>query len=539
MTKRSALATSEAPTPIGVAKASTPDPLARPAAAAVRLRASRWLAFVALLALAAWQAPVFAGDPYVIDPAFPWHGFNPNNFAVSATLPNQSSAGKKIARLSDGTLVVASLVKKLDGTQVNSLWNIGLTRYDPVSGLALPWPNRTPAYNGLRPWDIVFPNSATAKVGWIQSVKVLDGNILVAINWHHSSSDIDVRVLVFGEDGSYKSDFLAFGALVAEYVGGMDVYQTTSSNGPEIIRTNAVVVAATKAGSPPRSVFKRLELNANGTLTDKTGVVALDTHYCAATTRDCEPAGVAAGSQLLMSMAPKIYVLNRVFESGKGYFMVTRVSANGVADPSWSGQRIGGIAGTSLWAEAIAVRSLFTPQGLQDEIFVASERTRTCRNGMEVDRLGNTGANTHWTDVGGSDLADPSLCIALSTTSSYPTSLALDGDRLALAGFDVTHQLFGAEDDVDVAFTILDVSNGGLSLQNKQVFPYGDGITRFAHSGAWGVTPTDGGNFALAGDARYFLTEADGSASKTTSFLLGVMPDDRIFSDDFGDPDIP
>ena len=511
--------------PRSIGRSRTTDWLPTGVASGIVARTRGLLAGIALLALLTWQAVAFAADPYVADPAFPWQGFNANAFGVPLTGPNQSNAGRKVAKLADGKLVVASLVKKLDGSQANGLWNLGLTRYDPETGLALPWSNRDAAYSGIKPWDIVYPNTAAAGYNWIQSVKVLDGHILVAVNRQFSGSDVDVYVLVFGEDGSFQSSTGIFTTSAAEHVGGMDAYQTLTSVGVQIIRTNTVVVAATKLGSPSRPLFRRLELNANGSLTDKTGVVALNTHYCADTTRDCEPAGVALGVQLLQSTSPYIYVLNRVFESGIGYFTVTRVNANGTADASWSGQRIYGIGDASLWAEAIAVRPGFQ----NDEIFVASERKLSCRNGIEVDRLDQHGENTSWASVGGSDSSNPTFCLLLSR--SYPNALAIDGDRLALAGFDATSPLLLGEENVDAALSILDIRGDALKLQNKQVFSYADD-ERLAHSGAWDVLPTGRGRFVLAGDGRHFASEIDGSAGKTFSFLLGVRPD-RLFGDGF------
>lgn len=514
---------------IGASRASdspTPGTVSR---TAPRMR--RWLVGFALVVLSAWQATAFASDPYAPDLDFPWQGFNPNAFGVSLTTANQSSAGKKIARLSDGTLVVASLVKKLDGSQTNGLWNVGITRYDPVTGLALAWPNRDAAYSGIKPWDVLYPNTATATFGWIQSVKVLNGYILVAVNNQFTANDVDTRVLVFGEDGSFKSYAAAFTSTANEYVGGMEAYQVVTSNGTQIIVSNVVIVVATKAGSPARPVFKRFELNASGILTDKTGVVALNTHYCGNTTIDCEPAGIALSDQILQSVAPSIYVLNRVIESNKKYFTVTRVSANGVASSSWTGYRIGSVNNKDLWAESIAVRSSF---GQGDTVFVASELTRQCRNGIEVDRLTDSGVNNGWIDLGGSETSDPTICVAVGGSSSYPTALAISDNRLALAGFDVwqTGVIGTGEDDVDVALTIFDIGTG-LKLQNKQLFPYEDDTARYAHSGAWGVIPTSNGRFVLAGDGRYPATATDGSAGKTFSFVLGVRPD-RIFGDTFG-----
>lgn len=506
-----------------------PRPACKPRLAAAA-RARTWLAAIALLALSAWQATAFAGDPYMIDPAFPWQGFNANHFGVSLTAPNQSNAGKKIATLSDGTLVVASLVKKLDGSQTNPYWNIGLTRYDPVSGLALPWPNRTPAYAGIMPWDIVCPNEPSARFSWIQDIKVIDGRILVVANraYEQDESDIDVRVVVFGEDGSFKSTNTVFGTGAAEYVGGMETYQTVTSVGQQIVRTNHVVVAAIRSGNPPRPLFRRYELTAAGMLEDRTGVVNLNTHYCANTQLDCQPAGVALGAQALQDVHPKIYVLNRVHEAGRGYFSVTRVNQNGVADSTWYGRLVGGNAASSIVANAIAVRTT----GPEEQVYVASNRHRSCRDGMEIDSLDNDGDLHHYIDVGGSDNTNPGACALLS--SSFSTALAIDGDRLALVGFDERYGGMGApEPDVDATLSIVDIGNAGLTLQNHQVFGYEDATTRYAHSGAWGVVATGDGRFVLAGDGRYFATETDGSAGKTFSFILGLMPGDQIFASGF------
>lgn len=103
-----------------------------------RLAHQACLGFIAvvLLLVSAMPSKALPVDTYAPDSAFPWHGFNPNAFGVSLSPPHQSNLGQKIAKLSDGTLV-ASLVKKLDGSQDNGLWNLGLTRYDSITGYAL------------------------------------------------------------------------------------------------------------------------------------------------------------------------------------------------------------------------------------------------------------------------------------------------------------------------------------------------------------------------------------------------------------------
>lgn len=482
-----------------------------------RLAHQACLGFIAvvLLLVSAMPSKALPVDTYAPDPAFPWHGFNPNAFGVSLSPPHQSNLGQKIAKLSDGTLV-ASLVKKLDGSQDNGLWNLGLTRYDSITGYALAWPNRTAPYLGVKPWDIVYPNTASVRFNQIQSLEVIDGRILVAIS--EQFVDTYVKVLVFGEDGSLKKASAPFSWPIAQHRLRMAAYQTDATIGNQIIRTTQVVMTSTRA-TDSRPFFMRFKLDAGGALIDETGMVTLTAHDCAISLAYCEPVDMSLGTQQQANVPPKIYILNRVIHSTGIGFQVTRIEASGVADPSWNGQTFSWHSQDVL-PVAMAVRNSVDA----DDIYLLTEMVSRCRNAALIAVLDDAGEWRSSVLFGGSDESNPAACATIPNW--LWTSMALDGDRLTLAGFVEGNGNAGQ----DMSLAIFN-TQGGLALENGlQVFGYEDNTQRYGHCRAWDVIAGAAGHFILAGDIRNLASEPDGLAGKIFSAILGLRPE-RIFRD--------
>lgn len=104
--------------------------------------------------------------------------------------------------------------------------------------------------------------------------------------------------------------------------------------------------------------------------------------------------------------------------------------------------------------------------------------------------------------------------------------MALDGDRLTLAGFVEGNGNAGQ----DMSLAIFN-TQGGLALENGlQVFGYEDNTQRYGHCRAWDVIAGAAGHFILAGDIRNLASEPDGLAGKIFSAILGLRPE-RIFRD--------
>lgn len=145
-------------------------------------------------------------EPYAADPAFAGGQYFLDDFWANPASPTNYFQGRKVARLSNGDIVVAAMVKNPNGNQTNGLWNIGLVRYNAAGTQRVPWPNGG-IYAHVDGEYIVYPKINDAAVGWIQDIRVTGDKILVAFQWHFAGTDdIDTRVLVFGQDGSFKSN---------------------------------------------------------------------------------------------------------------------------------------------------------------------------------------------------------------------------------------------------------------------------------------------------------------------------------------------
>lgn len=490
-----------------------------------------------------------AEDPYSADPAFAAGAFIEDAFAGDSTAPNTYFDGKKVVRLGNGDLVVAALVRKPDGSQNNGFANIGLVRYNAAGTQRLTWSNPTPAYAHFNNQYVVYPNSATANFSWIQDIKAIDGKILVAANLNFGGSDdIDTTILVFGEDGSFKTADRVFGGGGAEYVGGMEVYKPAAlSSKPQVLVVATNATRESQGGGIGRPLFRRYSLEAAGTLSDETGVVALNTHWCDDPGRDCRPAGIALGTRGSIG-TPSIYVVNRYYQPAADQpgwsIAVSRIDANGAADASWPGEwwysRDGGGAGAHRnWPVALAVRTsgLGIPASpYRDEVFVVSEIDRSCGAGIVVNRFDHDGA-TRPSQIFGGSTATGAICNALGRPADYPVDVALGGGRLAVAGFGKHGSILpGGEDSYNGFVAVLDASTGGTPpLTDLRDYTFPIGGPRERHSGFWGIAPTSAGRFVVAGDVRFTNADATPAAlrGKSRVAVLGIAPD-RIFGSGFG-----
>lgn len=500
---------------------------------------------------APWTPAAVAGltdEPYSADP-----GFHGGEYIEDAFFANQNGAtnyfdGKKVVRLGNGDIVAAALVKNPNGNQTNGLWNIGLVRYDAAGAQRLAWSNAgTYAHAGGQ--YVVFPKTDTANYSWIQDIKAIDGKILVAVNLNFGGSDdIDTQILVFGEDGSFKDEERAFGSGAAEYVGGMEVYQPAQiSSKPQVLVVATSAPRDSAGGGIGRPQFRRYSLEAGGALTDETGVLALNTHWCADVGRDCRPAGIALGFRGFLN-TPSIYVVNRYYQPAAdqpGWSVaVTKIDPNGSADSSWPGnwwyQREDGTPGAHRnWPVAIAVRTsgLGLPVSpYRDSVFVISETDRPCGNGILALRFEYDGSLSPGRIFGGSN-ASGALCTAIGRPTDWPVDVALSGDRLAVAGFGRTHSIvIGGEASTNAFVAILDTTNAGApALLDLRDYTYPIRGARERHSGFWGITPTENGRFVAVGDSRFRTADSvpESLRGKTSVALLGIAPD-RIFGNGFG-----
>lgn len=484
-----------------------------------------------------------AGD-YVADPAF--HG---GEYIEDAFFANQTGAtnyflGRKVARLPNGDVLTAALVKNPNGNQTNGYWNIGLVKYDATGTTRKTWFNAG-TYGHAGSEYIVFPKADTANYSWIQDLKIIGNFIVIStnLNFGGSTTDIDTYILVFDTDGAFRSSTAVFNHdTAAEYIGGMEVYST----GIGTTTNNVVVVGTRMAGSAvPRPVFQRFTLNANGTLTDQTGVVALNAAACSNTGDDCEAKGIALGGRILGATgAPPIFVANMRRAggtSGEANIAVMKINADGVPDSNWASiawnTSPGGNRADIPFGIAVKTTGLGIPTNpLVHTVYVGSYIDRACRSGISVLRTGTAdgGGTAVAKTFGGSD-ATGTNCTILRPSADIGNGLAMQDGKLAIAGYRTWQPICPigttCEDRVDGMVAVL----SDLTVQSFATYPYPILGPRDRHTGFWGVVGTGNGKFVAVGDDR-FRNDSDVAANlrgKQSVAILGLAPDDSIFSDGF------
>lgn len=507
-----------------------------------------------VLVLLAWLASAVAQAqvPYAADPDFNNGQYFLDEFWSNPTAANNYFEGKKVARLDNGDIVVAALVKNPDANQTNGYWNIGLVRYNATGTQRVLWPNGG-SYAHVNGNYIVYPKTNTARYTRIQDVVAWGDKILVAVGFRDPASNNDtVQILVFGTDGSFKSLTTPFGDFPSfpnEYPGGMAVYRTIPGG-------VSVVVVAHRAvsGVGWRPLFTRYELNANGTLTSQTGIVHLNTHWCSDTTRQCAPVGIAlAPRSLTASFAPAIYVVNQALNAGVWGYTVTRVDENGVEDDDWAINFRSHISdgATPAHSPAYAIEVRTTGLGIpsspyRHEIFVAAEVKRGCGNGVVVAKYDHENSTLFQINtVFGGKAENDAACGTGVNVEHWPVDMALNGNRLAVVGYGryTLPDQGGGPDHVDYhGFTaVLDASAvGSVPLLDFRNYSYPiSGAGTFRHTALWGVTPTTDNKFVVTGDARYPPNDTSvpiNLRGKNAVATLGIAPegdDDTIFRDGF------
>lgn len=500
-------------------------------------------------AQAPWDVPLLSSlddDPYMTDPAYNSGLFYRDDFGINITQANQSSAAKRVVRLSDGSLVVAALVKNPAGNQSNGRWNVGLVRYSANGSQRMAWSNPNPDHAHFNNEYVVYPKTPGINYQAIRDIKAIAGHIVVFIeNRFNGGDDVDALVVVFGEDGRHKSTTSAFQTSSADFAGGLAVYS------PALIGQlpHVVAVGGVQQGSGiQRPYFSRFEMNTDGTLTRRVGPKQLNTHFCDNTSRDCRPAGIALGWRGFNG-APAIYVINRYYHQASsddsGWAMaVTKVDQNGDADSGWPGlwwylRDPETPLPRSNWAMGIAVRTtgLGTPiSPYRDQVYVLSEIKRRCGNGAAVIRFNHSYEPEAWQIVGGSSATNP-MCAASGQPVDYPQDIAISGNRLAVVGYGGTLPLTlpgqpPAERRIDGWVAMANISGTGVALSELRDFTYPIGETRTHHSGLLGIVPVSDGRFVVTGDGRYPSSAAENLRGKQFMITAGIAPD-RIFGNGF------
>lgn len=497
---------------------------------------------------------VLSAAPYLPDPSFNGGLYKLDHFSA---LNSDSSLGKKIARLTNGDVIVAGLAPAHSGTGRLPI-NLGLVRYNSV-GNRVAWTNPG-AYGWNSNYGIVYPNSDDpANLNAIKDVldiKVVLDRIYVLVDRRfQGGNDIDSYIYVFGTDGAFVTTMCVVCSGLSEYSGGMDF--RSSLTFPETI---TVGVTASTFNGVWRPTFRSGTLNANGSITFNPVVFPNPGNYCP-TNRGCILRSIALGGRNGNGAATKFYLAgtrqSNIPDNNAWDFLVMAVNFDGSPVTSFGGSGVTTVAfddGGDNYDDANSINAS-TSFGFpsSDSIYVTGFVNRECRDGMGIAKLKDTGgldlafgdpvppfAHGGTMIVGGA-AGDFGSCSAqfLNGHSDYAQSSALANGKLAIAGFTEygpgTFCIPGnpcAEDRVDGELTVIDTEHGAIDSFRSYPFTSTVNGSRTRHSGFWGIAYNGDGSFTATGVVRYFQSAA-GQPAGAEQFGTLRLSSDRIFANGF------
>ncbi|MFC4821916.1 hypothetical protein [Dokdonella ginsengisoli] len=463
---------------------------------------------LALAALGGGLAAAAGAADYAADPAFNGGHYYADAFASDSSLPDHHYAGSKVARASNGDVVVAALVD--EGSLDPQLYTaVGLIRYDRA-GVRVPWTAPDPATT--RHFDNYVFVPGTRNDASIDDLRIVDGRI-VLLHTYRSVHDLPesslgwISVLDDGgrllwSDVLYLSDGSSWGVRG----GGLATYADAGS-------TYVLVASTHVAAKRPRYQRFRLEAGGNLTLLDD---VWLATSACWNEQWQCDATGIAV-SQDGPDEPPRIYVSYafRGFDGDDADVVVSRIDPHGNGDPAWDPNNVhwnlsdGGSRDDVPVGIAVRRTGAGSPSSpYRDEIFVATRSARTCRPGIGLIRFDHDGGVAGRVLAGGS--ASNWDCITGSTSADVPSGLALDADRLVVVGSRTVHsRRFTWPADALVRRFGFD-----LAVRGEQTFAYPIGSPRQRASEFSGAAVSGPDEIVATGSLTYPATAPGGLGGK-------------------------
>lgn len=499
---------------------------------------------------------VLSFGPYLPDSTFNGGLYLTDNYIGQV---NNSQAGRKIAYLSNGDVIVAGIASRLDGLPGELPINIVLTRYS-ANGARVRWPNA--GENGYHFNDyVVFPNTADPthprNIKDVLDMKVFGNRIFILVDSRFDGgTDIDSVIHVFGTDGAYLRSTGVLYSTLPDYSGGMIIYG--SGVFPETV---SVAVVASNFDGVWRPIFRKGIVNSDSSITFNSPVALNPGNYCPSN-RGCVLRSIARSGSVTGG-PPTLYLAgtrqSSIPDNGNWDFLVMAVTPSGSATASFGGNGVTTVPffeGRNNFNDANSIQVLTTGvlANQHDEIYVSGFVERECKNGVGIAKLKDdgsldntfgkiSGANrTGKMVVGGAvpplfgTCADLPL---LSTSDTYSNGMVLADGKLALAGFTVKFNfplcIPGQpchEDDVDGTIAVIDTKHG--DVDSFRIYPYTEtvGAPRSRHSGFAGITESGGGSFTATGDVRFF-EQAPGQPPGANKIATLRVRSDRIFSHDF------
>lgn len=516
-----------------------------------------WRSSMQTFAVWAGAAMCFLAPPALADPlkeAFvPDATFN-YGFIIDdrfATVSNDTDFhGRKIARLSDGNVVVVGLVPAAyQVDQANGLFNIGLVRYGPA-GERVPWPAPSAAYVSFFDRYIQFPN-AYSKFSRIGGLVVAGGFIFVLADYTFSESQQQADVVVFREDGTYIGWYIASSTL---FESGVGMVSFTLGGVRRLFTVNRVLNwimdDSANYGFYERYLgLNRFTVGADGALTGDAafgsgGRSDIRDHTCTYYTGDCDFDAVAislVGSGNATLGVYEAYAVARWCAFCRGGLVVGGSPLQVTKFSPTTGSLIqrsvvelaepgpGGLLFDLDPRDIVATRSVLVGGGFADSVYLLARTGNPCAGNYPgagavalVDGSGTldptfgTGGFVHF--------GTPQACPAADVATADPQALALGAyDRLAVVGS--VHD--GAVNPAESApfLAILRTDLGGVADDSVQPALQYNGTPWGSLAGFYDVIATDGATFTAAGTMT--------TASAAAQFGTARYHSDRIFADDF------
>lgn len=463
------------------------------------------------------QAYAIDTDPFVPDLSFNGGVVIEDRFAATSNSTSMSAA--RAVRLENGDIVVAGLVHEAYSSAVGAPTNVGLVRYGP-GGARTPWSNPTPAYSHFFNMYVEYPNSVSGTFGAVRDVAAIAGFIFVLADIgdpFYISADVDVQVLVFGEDGSFVGNYDAFNTGLYEDGVGLVPYLVPNCNGV-ISCPMLIAVANYREGGVSgnfKITAKRFSMGNSGPPSfTPNGTLIVDTTFgpygngandyvptdCHDSLNGCSLTARAVAAVRTNSANPTLYVGAIVVDNGQDTAVVGIDGGTGVMLSDFG---IGGFEHFDLataYAEyngrssdgAVAIAATtFVGRG-SDEVYVVSSVQTGCSYGVGVVKLrGIAGTVDGAFGTGGVAYYggyDDSVCPDYPQ-GTEPSAVAIQGNRLAIAGVQ--------EYEFEVAIVR---ASDGVIMDNRTQHPMSGGTQWLEYDGGWAdIVGNGNGAFVLTG----------------------------------------
>lgn len=507
----------------------------------------------ALAAHAAAAVPLQT-DPYDYDPSFNGGVVIEDRFAAITTGNDQTAT--KLARLSNGDVVVAGIVPAAFQPAGAPIGNVGLVRYGS-DGNRVPWPSPTPTYSYFNNMYVDYPNNNAYTFDDVRDIAVIGGFIYVLVDAPTGPVNRDVYVLAFREDGSFINIYSAFTTSLDETPAGLVAYSIPQCHGilpclMLIAVGNYTVPAPSLSDYRTIVTAKRFAVGTSGfPAFTPDGTLQVDTtfgpfgtganDYIAAdstcgSSRNCSVIATSVAAVRTNTSNPTIYVGGEYpLTAMRSDTVVLGIDGNSGALLSDFGD--GGFKSTPFDLDqydpddaAVAIAAKTSGARATDEVYVVAKVTLECADGVGVAKLGGVnGILDAAFGVAGQVVfggSNDRFCDVPPIVATNPFAAVLDGDRLAIVGqqglYDNPTHSVTYDPSLDIVRT-----TDGLVTEQRWRRPTQSNDIAWGTNSSWRSVIADGnGRFTAAG---YLLDPNTGRP------LFGTMrlSSDRIFGSGF------